>query len=294
MYGRMKPFLRSLLVDLLSRSLKVLNTCTLATLFMEVGTDFNIQTVTYPRTLDLHFGNVLYHSPALESLFKSREKTKELLGEPTLLEPRLYSEESPPENSQRVPQYLVYRLSIAPILQLIADDPSQSHIKLCDFGESSFHDPASTGAHRKLNCPRVYAAPEVIFDELVSPASDVWAMGNLLHYILSGGQEMGSSVISGPPNPTDEEVLKNIVSALGKLPDPWWQRWEERRKYFDEEARPAEGVRAVSRLVRIPKAYIKEEESEAFEKVLRGMFDYNPRTRLTSREAANGLKWLAS
>ena len=260
---------------------------------MEVGSDFNIQTVTYPRTLDLHLGNVLYHSPALESLFKSREKTKELLGEPTLLEPRLYSEASP-ESSQRVPQYLVYRLSIAPILQLIANDPSQSHIKLCDFGESSFHDPASTGAHRKLNCPRVYAAPEVIFDDSVSPASDVWAMGNLLHYILSGGQEMGSSVISGPPNPTDEEVLKNIVSVLGKLPEPWWQRWEERRKYFDEEARPAEGARAVSRLVRIPKAYIKEEESEAFEKVLRGMFDYNPRTRLASREVANRLDWLAS
>jgi serine/threonine-protein kinase SRPK3 len=150
------------------------------------------------------------------------------------------------------------------------------------------------GAQRKLNCPRVYAAPEVMFDELVSPASDVWAMGNLLHYILSGGQEMGSSVISGRPNPTDEEVLKNIVLALGKLPNPWWQRWEERRKHFDEEARPAEGVRGISRLVRTSKAYIKEEESEVFEKVLWGMFDYNPRMRLTSREVANRLEWLAS
>ena len=260
MYGRMKPFRRSFLVGLLFKSLKALSTCTLATSFMEVGTDLDLYSNSCSSTLDLHLGNVLYHSPALESLFKSREKTKDLLGEPTLLEPRFYSKASPPESSQRVPRYLVYRLSITPILQLIADDPSQSHIKLCDFGESSFHDPGSTGAHRKLNCPRVYAAPEVIFDELVSPASDVWAMGNLLHYILSGGQEMGSSVISGRPNPTDEEVLKNIVLVLGKLPDRWWQRWEERRKYFDEEASPAEGVSGASRLARIPKAYIKEEE----------------------------------
>jgi serine/threonine-protein kinase SRPK3 len=119
-------------------------------------------------------------------------------------------------------------------------------------------------------------------------------MGNLLHSLLSGGQELGTSVISGRPNPTDDEVLKSIVLVLGKLPDPRWQRWEERRKYFDEEARPAEGVSGVSRLARIPKAYIKEEESEVFEKVLRGMFDYNPRMRLTSREVANRLEWLAS
>ncbi|KIK00198.1 hypothetical protein K443DRAFT_7858 [Laccaria amethystina LaAM-08-1] len=179
-------------------------------------------------------------------------------------------------------------------IQLIADDPSQSHTKLCDLGESSFHEPASTGAQRKLNYPRVYAAFEVIFDELVRPALDVWAMGNLLHSLLSGGQELGTSVISGRPNPTDDEVLKIIVLVLGKLPDPRWQRWEERRKYFDEEARPAEGVSRVSRLARIPNAYIKEEESEEFEKVVWGVFYYNSRTRLTSREVANRLEWLAS
>jgi len=57
-------------------------------------------------------------------------------------------------------------------------------------------------------------------------------MGNLFHYLLSGGQELETSVISGRPNPTDDGVLKNTVLVLGKLSDPWWQRWEERRKYF--------------------------------------------------------------
>jgi serine/threonine-protein kinase SRPK3 len=100
------------------------------------------------------------------------------------------------------------------------------------------HDPAHpAGTKRKLNCPNVHAAPEVIFDDLASPSSDIWAMGNTMHQILTGGGLEGLTFIPGAEHCSKDDGVAETVRILGKLPETWWSRWEARSKHYDEEGR---------------------------------------------------------
>ncbi|THH30266.1 hypothetical protein EUX98_g3931 [Antrodiella citrinella] len=121
----------------------------------------------------------------------------------------------------------------------ILQDP-RAQIKIGDFGESFIYDISEAeagGVKRKIHCPRTYAAPrttifshkvsygdyaapEILFDGVGSPASDVWALGNLnvLHAILDGGTSLARLVIPAPGGASDDEVLVGMVRLFGKLP----------------------------------------------------------------------------
>jgi serine/threonine protein kinase len=75
-----------------------------------------------------------------------------------------------------------------------------------------------------------FAAPEVLFNDVLSPACDIWSLGCLV-FLLIGDRYLWSSLFN-----TKEEVFRQWAFAFGRLPDRWWRAWEtkDRKKLLDD------------------------------------------------------------
>jgi serine/threonine-protein kinase SRPK3 len=208
---------------------------------------------------------------------------------------------SPLYGIPHIPRYVVRSPDPELFLKPLFDNPSLAELKICDFSESHLQEPSTSlqFTKRTMNCPNVYASPEVILDDLASPASDIWALGNTLYQIMTGGWE-SQPAIPGRPGCSRDEVLSSMVRMFGKLPEKWWDRWEKRSEYFDVEGRwvaekdplPCPPVELCARMSR---RVLSGSEREAFGKILYGMLAYEPGSRLTARdlvEELTKLGWL--
>jgi len=102
-------------------------------------------------------------------------------------------------------------------------------ILIIDFGQSFFlKSPPPDG----VGTPMGYCAPEVIFDLKASAYSDIWALACTI-FEIRAGQALFETFFS-----TQEEVIRQMVQTLGRLPGPWWHAWECRMDYFDENGKP--------------------------------------------------------
>jgi serine/threonine-protein kinase SRPK3 len=135
----------------------------------------------------------------------------------------------------------------------------------------------------QLNTPCVYAAPEIMFHDRISPATDVWALAVLVHMVLSGGYFLFNSY-----HGFKKEVLREMVLTLGKLPDRWWTKWEGRSEYFDENGTfigdrmklpPVSG-----KFLKIPSDRMEGEELKELERVIRMMVSYGIMDRISAAE----------
>jgi serine/threonine protein kinase len=162
--------------------------------------------------------------PRIEQI--SYQDLQTYLGEP-YKRPLLARDGKPVTSTPHRPKYVVASPEPLELLQLCLSSPEAVRAKICDFGESFLWDvkPVIT----RLNTPCIYAAPEIIFHDHVSPAVDVWALAVLIHMVLSGGSFLFYSYYG-----IKQEVLREMVLTLGKLPDRWWTKWEDRSQYFDE------------------------------------------------------------
>jgi serine/threonine-protein kinase SRPK3 len=115
-------------------------------------------------------------------------------------------------SSPHVPVYVVITPDPTALLKLCLSDPSQVHVKICDFSEAFIHNNLANS--RKLHTPLVYVAPEILLDNVPSPASDVWAFAVLVHNLMSGNGGLFPSY-----HGIFNEVLHEMVLALGKLPE---------------------------------------------------------------------------
>jgi serine/threonine-protein kinase SRPK3 len=43
-----------------------------------------------------------------------------------------------------------------------------------------------------------------------------------------------------------KEMIKEYVDLLGKLPPEWWQKWDDRQKWFNEEGERNDGTERTS------------------------------------------------
>jgi serine/threonine protein kinase len=178
------------------------------------------------------------------------------------------------------------------LLQLCLSSPEAVHIKICDFGESFLWDnkPVIT----QLNTPCVYRAPEIIFHDHISPAVDIWALAVLIHFVLSGGCLLFNSSYG-----IQKEVVMEMVLTLGKLPDRWWTKWEDRSEYFDENGTFV-GDRTklpplLGTFLKIPSDRMQGEELEEFETVIRRMVSYGIMDRVSAAEVVRLTEsWLES
>ncbi|KAG2007475.1 hypothetical protein CC2G_015169 [Coprinopsis cinerea AmutBmut pab1-1] len=87
-------------------------------------------------------------TPAISSVVSF----KILFADPVKLGPRLHSGSPPPATFRDT----LFTGSSSRFAPLCSPRP-----KLCDFVDWAFHDPSGTGTKRKLNGPRIYAAPDV-------------------------------------------------------------------------------------------------------------------------------------
>lgn len=111
----------------------------------------------------------------------------------------------------------------------------EASIVLSDFGESFI--PA---AEQRLysNTPRTIRPPEIKFEpeKSLSFAADIWTLACSIWAIL--GQRSLFDIFCF----TDDEVIKEQLDALGKLPQHWWGRWDAKSRYFDGQGNPLESA----------------------------------------------------
>lgn len=110
--------------------------------------------------------------------------------------------------------------------QFISED-----IVLVDFG-CAFPLNSPPSSPDGIGLTMSYSAPEVIIDSKMSAYSDIWALGCVIFEIRSGGQLFGDWI------GTKDDILRQMVQAFGKLPEPWWTAWENRTLFFDDDGEP--------------------------------------------------------
>ncbi|KAF8524494.1 kinase-like domain-containing protein [Gautieria morchelliformis] len=161
-------------------------------------------------------------------------------------------------------------------------------VKICDFGEAFLWDgnPVIT----QVYTPSAYAAPEIILHDPVGPAVDVWALAVLMHLVLSGGTLLfGGDYFLRPSYHTiKKEALRNMVMTLGKLPDRWWTKWEDRSEYFDENGlflgNWTNFQHVPGQFLHIPSDRMEMEELEGLKKLIRMMVSYEVTDRISAAE----------
>ncbi|KAF7866860.1 hypothetical protein EAF04_005701 [Stromatinia cepivora] len=170
---------------------------------------------------DLTASNVLFRlNDSIDTW--SEEEIYERLGQPKKDEIMTISGSAPGESA---PKYIVQPCF------LLNSHLLSEEILLVDFG-CAFPSDSPPSNPDDIGLTMSYAAPEVIFDSKMSVYSDIWALGCVLFEIRSGGQLFGDWI------GTKDDVLRQMVQAFGKLPEPWWTAWENRSLFFDDDGEP--------------------------------------------------------
>lgn len=121
---------------------------------------------------------------------------------------------------------------------------------------------------------------------LPSPPTDVWALAVLFHSLLTGGAGLFHS-----PYGLADELLREMVLVLGKLPEPTWSAWANRGQFFDEDGKwmgdhippPAPS----GMFLKLREGVMDDNERASFETMLRSMVMLQPEKRATMEDVVN-------
>lgn len=165
---------------------------------------------------------------------------------------------------------------------------SAAQILVTDFGESFM--PATTMRHHS-NTADTLVPPEIHFEpeQSLSFSADIWTLALTL-WTLVGQRPLFEGFY-----PSADWVIKENVDTLGKLPPQWWQKWDSRTKWFNEDgtrqnatsARPweqrfNESIQNPRQECNMP--LMEDVEKTAFLNMLRDMLAFKPEKRSTARE----------
>ncbi|KAL3478029.1 kinase-like domain-containing protein [Aspergillus californicus] len=175
---------------------------------------------------DLHPGNILLQLPPdMKNMTPAQLHAR--VGAP-LTEPVIREDGAPLDLG--VPSEI-----IIPIWLGIDSDkvtPNDALIRIIDFGEAfNPQDSKQYTAH----APPLLAPPESRFadagslDEPIFFSSDIWTLACTIWEIFGRRPPFESFPISL------DEVTIEQVEMLGKLPTRWWNEWENRSNWFDED-----------------------------------------------------------
>jgi serine/threonine protein kinase len=138
--------------------------------------------------------------------------------------------------------------------------------------------------------PPAFAAPEILFGDVLTPASDIWSLGCLIFNRICG-YSLWSYLTSL------DDVLIDTTLAYGRLLERWCTKWERREDYFEKDGQLKEyhvgkistGFRDLKTL--IIKQLLKvrsdmvEEELDEFSRLMVAMMKLEPAERVTAKEA---------
>ena len=241
---------------------------------------------------DLHTGNIMLRLPnSMDEL--SPEQLYEKYGRPNI-EPIVRLDGKPLPDG--VPTHGVVPIWLGKESELVT--LTEAKIFLTDFGESFL--PTMT-QRRYSNAPDILVPPEIYFlpGETISFSSDIWTLACTIWDII------GQRPLFEGFNPSKDWMIKEHVDTLGKLPHNWWQKWDARQRWFNEEGERRSG-RAGRTLndrfvdsVQLPRQeqaveHVGQAEKTAMLNMLRGMLTYMPDKRLTAAEVMESewmLRW---
>lgn len=195
-------------------------------------------------------------------------------------------------NGPEVPKYCVPPVMIFQSSEEIVD----SRIIISDFGEAFFQAKEPT----ELHTPILLCPPETFFHGRLGPSIDVWTLGCTLYEIL------GERPLFEGFMPDQDHVLAEMISTLGHLPKHWWDQWQQKTDFFEEDgswkkethrahapySRPlTERLRAMGRGADPDRCEFGPDEMTSLENLLRAMLTYEPSDRITA-DAAVASKWM--
>jgi serine/threonine-protein kinase SRPK3 len=233
---------------------------------------------------DLHSGNIFLRLPeSINSLSPSHIYNEYSL--PALEPIKPLHENMSFGNS--VPSHVVFPIWLGkPSDELTL---SEARIFLADFGES--FSPSTTNRNYPSS-PAELRPPEVYFepDKPLSFAAEIWSLACTIFSIL--GQR---PLIDAYWPDHSDWMIQEHVDVLGKPPLDWWNMWEGRKDFFDEQVERKNGEPRRSLEERFEYSIqeprrectlgeINEEEKNALITMLRAMMAYDPMERPSATE----------
>lgn len=111
------------------------------------------------------------------------------------------------------PKYAVAPIKVDGESTLLLD----GSVYVADFGNSFRNSQIPT----LIRSPKEVCAPEVLFNEPATQASDIWILGNTLFEVLAGIRFFEGV------QPTQLLSLQKIIKTLGDSPKPLLDKWSE-------------------------------------------------------------------
>ncbi|CAD6450119.1 33ab4c0c-e259-4121-b2b0-1f3406a084e2 [Sclerotinia trifoliorum] len=114
--------------------------------------------------------------------------------------------------------------------------------------------------------------------------SDIWALGCILFEIKSGEQ------LFGDWTGTKDDILRQMVSALGKLPEPWWtaaRKFELDEKIADigaEDEEEDDPGRNCAVMLEPSGVKVEKEEASQMKDLLERILKWKPEERISIKE----------
>ncbi|PYI30888.1 kinase domain-containing protein [Aspergillus indologenus CBS 114.80] len=176
---------------------------------------------------DIHLRNILTKLPSsLDHL--TVEKLYEEYGEPETV-PITLRDGDGRDLPPNVPAKAVLPLDFG----IDAKDFSlaDSHLILSDFGEA-FAPDSHVRLGKDCHTPLPMRPPEARFEPsaALSYSADIWSLGFAIWEIL--GMKALFSVEFG----TADELVSQYIDVLGPMPQAWWERWEARDQFFENDS----------------------------------------------------------
>ena len=112
-------------------------------------------------------------------------------------------------------------------LVIPSNEISNPHIMISDFGEAWLSD---IERREELQTPVLFLPPETTFSKMsIGKPADVWTLGCTLY------ETLGERPLFEGFTPDKDDVIAEMVSTLGLLPQQWWELWQARGDFFLED-----------------------------------------------------------
>jgi hypothetical protein len=160
---------------------------------------------------------------------------------------------------------------------------SDTHPLLRGFGEAFF---PTLEALLGQDCPTppAFRAPEAKFESqipLLYP-SNIWSPTTAIWEII------GMKAISSTHFVNEDEIVSQHVDVLRSMPTKWWQRWEGRPLFFDENRYPTKSHSEI-KWPPLEEPFeigvggeIRGKQKSAFLELMRRMLSFQPKERPTA------------
>ncbi|KAL9595331.1 MAG: hypothetical protein Q9219_006508 [cf. Caloplaca sp. 3 TL-2023] len=231
---------------------------------------------------DLHVGNILFTLPQIDSLSVGEIYQRFHTPRETQIQ-RMDGAALGPE----VPSHSVMPAQIG----ISASEVSDPRIRIVDFGEALLLDDIQSQEDMELQTAVLYVPPEAIFAKsLIGLPADIWSLACSIYEIM-GERTLFEGLIIGREN-----MVAEMVSCLGPLPQDWWNIWQTNEEFVENgvwrtEPEPLSLHERMNYMGRKGDPDFSTAEREALEKMLQSMLQYEPSKRATIEDVGQS-EWM--